>query len=95
MNNICAHSAIIILDDALCHSCPPWNFFQEHNPHSITKAEGLAMKHNIAAQQNTVGHKQKVSNETTYNISPHGVKRARQSAKKTEVDSHRRSLSLR
>jgi hypothetical protein len=41
-------------------------FFQEHNPHSITKAEGLATEQNITAQQNTVGHK-KGFKETTYN----------------------------
>jgi hypothetical protein len=54
----------------LCHPCLPWILFQEHNPHSITKAEGLAMKNIIIAQRNTVGHKQKVSNKTTYNSSP-------------------------
>jgi hypothetical protein len=32
-------------------------FFQEHNPNSIAKAEGLAKEQNITAQQNTIGHK--------------------------------------
>jgi hypothetical protein len=50
----------------ICHPCPPWIFFQEHDPHSITKAKGLAI--NITAQQNTVGHKQKVSNETNIHL---------------------------
>ncbi len=62
-------------------------------PNSITKAEGLAMDKNIIAQQNTVGHK-KVSNETTYNSSPKGVKEAQQSANFTKVDSHK-SIGLR
>jgi hypothetical protein len=57
----------------LCHLCPPWIFFQEHNPHSIIKAEGLAMKHNITALQNTAGQK-KDSKKTTYNSPPKGVK---------------------
>ncbi len=70
----------------LCHLCPPWIFFQEHNPHSIAKAEGLAMKQNITGQWNTVGNKN-VSNETTYNSSPKGVKEAQQSANCREDDS--------
>jgi hypothetical protein len=45
----------------LCHSCPLWIFIQEHDPHSITKAEALAMKQNITAQQNTVSHKKRFS----------------------------------
>jgi hypothetical protein len=52
------------------------------------------MKNNITAQRNTVGHKQKVSNKTTYDSSPKGVKGAQQSTKCMEVDSHR-SFSLR
>ncbi len=40
----------------LCHPCPPRIFVKEHNTHSITKAEGLAMKQHITAQQNTVGY---------------------------------------
>ncbi len=33
-----------------CHPCPPWIFFQEHNPHSIINAEGLAMKHDSSVE---------------------------------------------
>ncbi len=68
-------------------------FFQEQDPHSITKADGLAMEHYMTAQQNTVGHK-KISIETTYNSSPKGLEQAPQSADCMEVDSHK-SVGLR
>jgi hypothetical protein len=48
---------------------PPWIFFQEQEPHSIIKAEGLTMKHNITAQRG-------ILNEITYNSSHKGVKEA-------------------
>ncbi len=50
----------------LCHLCPPRIFVQEHNSHSITKAEGLAMKLNITAQQNTISHKKGFQGDHLY-----------------------------
>jgi hypothetical protein len=80
MNDICTPSAIVILQDAI-PLVSSMDILPGTQTTNITKAEGLAMKHNITTQRNTVGHKQKVSNMTTYTSSPKRVKGAQQSAK--------------
>ncbi len=59
MNNIdtCTGSAQQLHFRMICHMCPPWTFYPRHKPHSITKAEGSAIKNNTTAQRNTVGQK--------------------------------------